>query len=72
MGQYKTLFQRFPHGGYTLVVRPVAIRMEKTGMRLAVLEYNPYDPHRNPDAGMSNVREVMRIILSPPLDSWNQ
>ncbi len=73
LGQYKTLLQRYTHGGYTLVVRPVAIRMEKAGMRLAVLEYNPmYDPHRNPDAGMFNVREVIRIILNPPLDAWNQ
>ena len=73
LGQYRTLLEKYTRGGNALVVRPIAVRMERTGMCLAILEYNPmYDPTRNPEAEMFNIHEVVRVILTPPLDAWNQ
>ena len=34
LGQYHTLREKYTRNGYSLVVRPVAARMENTGMRL--------------------------------------
>lgn len=73
LGQYHTLREKYTRNGYSLVVRPVAARMENTGMRLAILEHNAlYDPRRNPTADMFHIHEVVQIVLNPPLQAWDK
>lgn len=70
-GQYNTFIEKYTRNDFNLVVRPVAVKMEKTGMLLAVLEHNPlYNPVRNGEASMFNVMEVVRVKLDPPLAAW--
>lgn len=72
-GQYNTFIEKYTRNEFNLVVRPIAAKMEKTGMLLAVLEHNPlYDPIVNGQASMFNIMEIVRVKLDPPLDAWQK
>ena len=71
-GQYNTLVEKYTRDNYTLIVRPIAARMESDGMLLAIMEHNPlYDPLRNREAQMFNIIEVIRVQLDPTLPAWH-
>lgn len=70
-GQFNTLVERYTRNNHTLIVRPIAARMESDGVLLAILEHNQfYDPRRNREAQMFNVIEVVKAKLNPPLSAW--
>ncbi len=70
-GQYNTFIERYTRDDFNLIIRPIAARMERNGMLLAVLEHNPlYNSERNSEAPMFNVIEVVQINLDPPLVAW--
>lgn len=70
-GQYNTFIEKYKRDDFSLVVRPIAARMEHYGMMLAILEHNPmYDPKSNSDASMFNVIDVIKVILDKPLKAW--
>ncbi|MBQ7897181.1 MAG: hypothetical protein IJ323_02025 [Clostridia bacterium] len=70
-GQYKVFMDKYKNSQFSLVVRPIAARMEKDGMMLAILEHNNlYDPISNKDVSMFNVIEIVKIILNPTINSW--
>lgn len=70
-GQYRTLVERYSHGGYNLIVRPIAVRMTETGMVFAILEHNAlYHPINNPGAEMFSVHKVVEVVLTPGFDIW--
>ena len=70
-GQYNTFIEKYTKNDFNLVVRPIAAKMESTGMLLAILEHNPlYDPVLNGEASMFNIIEVVRVKLDRPLDAW--
>ena len=71
-GQYKTFIQKYTRNDHSLIIRPIAARMEHTGMLLAILEPNPlYDENRNRGADMFNIIEIVRVVLSEPLAAWS-
>jgi len=71
-GQYMTFIEKYTRNSFSLIVRPIAAKMKNYGMLLAIMEHNPmYDPKHNKEADMFNVTEVVKVILDPPLDSWN-
>lgn len=70
-GQYRTLIEKYQKRFKNLLVRPIAAKMEKAGMLLAVLEHNSmYNPETNKTAPMFNIRETIRVVLDPPLEAW--
>lgn len=70
-GQYNTFIQRYTRDDFTLIVRPIAAKMEPYGMLLAILEHNAlYDPCHNRESQMFNVLEVVKVILDTPLAAW--
>ena len=70
-GQFNTLVEKYTRNNHTLIVRPIAAKMEPDGILLAILEHNQlYDPHRNREAQMFNVVEVVKVKLTPPLSAW--
>lgn len=70
-GQYNTFIQKYTRNDFTLIVRPIAAKMEPDGMLLAILEHNAlYDPHHNRESQMFNVLEVIKVILDTPLAAW--
>lgn len=70
-GQYNTFIEKYTKNDFNLVVRPIAAKMESTGMLLAILEHNPlYDPVLNGEASMFNIIEVVCVKLDRPLDAW--
>lgn len=72
-GQYKTFISKYSRDDLSLVVRPVAAKMEETGMLLALLEVNPlYNTTGNRDANMFNITEVVRVVLDPPISNWKR
>lgn len=72
-GQYQTFISKYSRDDLSLVVRPVAAKMEETGMLLALLEVNPlYNTTGNRDANMFNITEVVRVILDPPINNWKR
>ena len=72
-GQYQTFITKYKRNDFNLVVRPIAAKMEPTGMLLAVLDHNPlYDAKRNKDAAMFNIIEIVRVRLDSPLAAWQK
>lgn len=72
-GQYKTFISKYSRDDLSLVVRPIAAKMEETGMLLALLEVNPlYNTTGNRDANMFNITEVVRVVLDPPISNWKR
>lgn len=72
-GQYNTFIEKYKRNNFSLIVRPIAARMEKDGMLLAVMEHNPmYDPLQNREATMFNVIDVIKVKLNPPLLAWSE
>lgn len=72
-GQYNTFIDKYTRDSFSLIVRPIAAKMKKDGMLLAIMEHNPmYNPKQNKEADMFNVTEVINVILDPPLESWNE
>lgn len=70
-GQYNTFINKYTRNDFNLIVRPIAAKMEKDGMLLAILEHNAlYDPIRNSDANMFNIVEVIKVTLDEPLLAW--
>jgi len=70
-GQYNTFIERYKRDDFSLVVRPIAARMEHDGMMLAILEHNAmYDAKANSDANMFNIIEIIKVQLDEPLSSW--
>ena len=64
---------KYKRNDFNLVVRPIAAKMEPTGMLLAVLDHNPlYDAKRNKDAAMFNIIEIVRVRLDSPLAAWQK
>lgn len=71
-GQYNTFIEKYKRNSFSLIVRPIAAKMEKDGILLAIMEHNAmYDPIQNGDANMFNVVEVVKVKLDPPLSAWN-
>lgn len=71
-GQYRTFIDRYTRDDFNLVVRPIAAKMEPTGMLLALLEHNPlYNPSLNGEAAMFNIIEIVRVRLDRPIRNWN-
>ena len=72
-GQYQTFITKYKRNDFNLIVRPIAAKMEPTGMLLAVLDHNPlYDAKRNKDAAMFNIIEIVRVRLDSPLTAWQK
>ena len=72
-GQYNVFIEKYKRNKFSLIVRPIAARMESDGMMLAIMEHNPmYDPKQNREASMFNVTEVVKIKLNPPLSAWSE
>ena len=72
-GQYRVFIDKYKRGGWSLIVRPIAARMEEDGMILAIMEHNSlYDPKRNPCAPMFNIIETVKVQLDPPLLAWKK
>lgn len=72
-GQYKTFIRKYSRDDLSLIVRPVAAKMEESGMLLALLEVNPlYNTTDNKDANMFNITEVVRVVLDPPVSNWKR
>lgn len=72
-GQYQTFIRKYSRDDLSLVVRPVAAKMEENGMLLALLEVNPlYNTTGNRDANMFIVTEVVRVVLDPPINNWKR
>lgn len=70
-GQYNTLIEKYTRNNYTLIVRPIAAKMQSDGILFAILEHNAlYDPHRNREAQMFNIVEVVKIKFNPSLSAW--
>ena len=70
-GQYKVFIEKYKRNSFSLVVRPIAAKMEKDGMNLAILEYNPlYDPSKNKEADMFIISEMVKVKLNPPIANW--
>lgn len=70
-GQYNVFVEKYKRNSFSLIVRPIAIRMEKDGMLLAIMEHNPmYDPTQNREANMFNVVDIVKVKLNPPLSAW--
>jgi len=70
-GQYQTFISRYTRNNFNLIVRPVAAKMESTGMLLAILEHNPlYDENQNGRAEMFNITEIVRVRLDQPIQNW--
>ncbi len=70
-GQYNVFIEKYKRNSFSLIVRPIAARMEPDGMLLAIMEHNPmYDPKQNREANMFNVTEVVKVKLNPPLSAW--
>ncbi len=70
-GQYNVFVEKYKRNSFSLVVRPIAARMEKYGMLLAIMEHNPlYDPSKNKEADMFIVSDVVQVKLDPPLSAW--
>lgn len=71
-GQYNTFIEKYRRNSFSLIVRPIAAKMEKDGVLLAIMEHNAmYDPVQNGDANMFNVIEIVKVKLDPPLSAWN-
>lgn len=71
-GQYNVFIEKYKRNSFSLVVRPIAVRMEKYGMLLAILEHNPlYDPSKNREADMFIISDVVKVELNPPLSAWD-
>lgn len=72
-GQYKTFIAKYTRDGLSFKVRPVAAKMEKDGMLLALLEKNPlYDEITNKTAKMFNIEEVVKVTLDSPINNWQR
>lgn len=70
-GQYNVFIEKYKRNSFSLIVRPIAARMEKDGMLLAIMEHNPmYDPKQNREANMFNVVDIVKVKLNPPLTAW--
>lgn len=70
-GQYNVFIEKYKRNNFSLIVRPIAARMEKDGMLLAIMEHNPmYDPVKNGDADMFNITDIVKVELDPPLSAW--
>lgn len=70
-GQYNTFIKKYTRSDFALIVRPIAAKMEKDGMLLAILEHNAlYDPARNRESNMFNILEIVKVILDQPLAAW--
>ena len=70
-GQYNVFIEKYKRNSFSLIVRPIAARMEKDGMLLAILEHNPmYDPTHNREANMFNITDIVKVKLDPPLAAW--
>lgn len=70
-GQYNVFMEKYRELKGKLIVRPIAARMERDGMMLAVLEHNPeYDSGNNNNISMFNVIETIKIVLNPTIKSW--
>ena len=71
-GQYNTFIEKYKRDSLSLIVRPIAAKMTRDGMILAIMEHNPmYDPTQNKEATMFNIIDVVKIKLTPPLKAWN-
>ena len=71
-GQYSVFVEKYKRNNFSLIVRPIAARMEADGMMLAIMEHNPmYDPTQNRGADMFNVTEVVKVKLDPPIAAWS-
>ena len=72
-GQYETFIKKYTRNNFNLVVRPIAAKMEETGMLLAVLEHNAlYNPVLNKAASMFNIIEIVRVTLDIPIPAWKK
>lgn len=72
-GQYNTFIEKYKRDDFSLIVRPIAVKMEHDGMLLAILENNPmYDMEVNSDADMFNVVEIIKVVLDEPIQTWNK
>lgn len=70
-GQYNVFIEKYTRDGLSLIVRPVAARMEKYGMLFAILEHNPtYDSTKNREARMFNIEKTVKVKLDPPVSAW--
>lgn len=70
-GQYETFIRKYTKNDYSLIVRPIAVKMLNDGMLIAILEHNAlYDPHRNKESQMFNILKEVRVKLDPPLTAW--
>lgn len=70
-GQYDTFVRKYTRNDFNLIVRPIAAKMEATGMLLAILEHNAlYNPELNGDASMFSIIEVVRVKLDSPIHAW--
>lgn len=70
-GQYNVFIEKYKRNSFSLIVRPIAARMEKDGMLLAIMEHNPmYDPKQNREANMFNIVDIVKVKLNPPLAAW--
>ncbi len=70
-GQYNVFIEKYKRDSFSLIVRPIAARMEKDGMLLAIMEHNPmYDPTHNREADMFNIVDIVKVKLNPPLTAW--
>lgn len=71
-GQYNVFIEKYKRNSFSLIVRPIAAKMEKDGILLAVMEHNPmYDPVQNGNANMFNIVNIVKVKLDPPLSAWN-
>ena len=72
-GQFVTFLDKYKDNPFKLVVRPIAARMEKDGMILAVMEKDPSFSYQNQssDKHILRVSEIVKIVLDKPLKNWN-
>ena len=72
-GQYRVFIEKYKRDSFSLIVRPIAARMEEDGMMLAILEHNPtYDAKQNREADMFNITEIVKVNLDPPISAWKK
>lgn len=72
-GQYNTFIKKYTKNEHSLIVRPIAAKMEKYGMLMAILEHNAlYNPVTNKEADMFNVIEIVKVVLDKPLSAWQE